>query len=139
MFKTVTSNFKAVLTTGPAADLPFSSAFIWSEEDPVLFLLAMNPEQGAYVDWTLSRELLKEALTGPSCVPYGEGDMRYLPLPEQGALYITLNGDDGSLVATISVPFATARHFLEQTEEVVPVGTEDLGPEVDYALLMILG
>lgn len=133
----VTSNFRMTIADGPHCGATFPAGFIWSSEDPVLFSLGMRPSPFEYVDWTIGRELLKEAVYGQTGREVGEGDVQ-LVRTDYGRLRIILKPELHE-TAIMEMSLTVAQIFLEDTETHTPVGAEDLTDSVNRALALILG
>ncbi|MFF3911752.1 SsgA family sporulation/cell division regulator [Streptomyces sp. NPDC001848] len=72
------------------------------------------------VEWVLGRDLLADGLRRSA----GEGDVRIWPAVGRGdrAMYITLRNSAGT--ALVEVPVDDVKTFLQNTEALVPRGTE---------------
>jgi hypothetical protein len=72
------------------------------------------------VEWALGRDLLADGLRGSA----GEGDVRIRPAVGRGdrAMYLTLRNSAGT--AVLEVPTQDLKTFLQNTEALVPRGTE---------------
>jgi hypothetical protein len=110
---------------------------LWRPEDPlaVEILLVAQPDHPALPRgrWVVLRDFLRYGLDEPT----GDGAVRIRPEPARGRVQLELArpGRD----ATVSVPRATVLAFLEQTEQVVPSGTERSEDAIDALLARLLG
>ncbi|MEU6094341.1 SsgA family sporulation/cell division regulator [Streptomyces sp. NPDC047079] len=86
------------------------------------------------VEWVLGRDLLADGLKGSA----GDGDIRIWSAVGRGdpAMYITLGSCGGT--ALLEVPVRDVKNFLENTEALVPRGTESGRIDWDRELAHLL-
>ena len=92
-----------------------------------------DAEDDGGVEWLLSRDLLRDGLTSP----VGEGDVRLWPA--RGGLdvvFLQLRAPSG--VALFEISGAVVADFLQETELLVPAGTESDLLRVDDELTALL-
>jgi len=110
---------------------------LWHPEDPlaVEILLVAQPDHPALPRgrWVVLRDFLRYGLDEPT----GDGAVRIRPDAPGGRVQLELAraGRD----ATVSVPRDTVLAFLEQTEQLVPSGTERSEDAIDALLARLLG
>ncbi|WP_406102800.1 SsgA family sporulation/cell division regulator [Streptomyces sp. NBC_01003] len=88
--------------------------------DPYVVRAAFFTDTDEPVEWVLGRDLLADGLRGSA----GCGDVRVWSAVGRGdqAMYIVLGSPAGT--ALLEVPVEDVKSFLENTEAVVPRGTE---------------
>ncbi|MFD3563608.1 SsgA family sporulation/cell division regulator [Streptomyces sp. NPDC058686] len=88
--------------------------------DPYVVRAAFFTDTDEPVEWVLGRDLLADGLRGSA----GCGDVRVWSAVGRGdqAMYIVLGSPAGT--ALLEVPVDDVKSFLENTEAVVPRGTE---------------
>ncbi|MGW6359936.1 SsgA family sporulation/cell division regulator [Streptomyces sp. NPDC055092] len=88
--------------------------------DPYVVRAAFFTDTDEPVEWVLGRDLLADGLRGSA----GCGDVRVWSAVGRGdqAMYIVLGSPAGT--ALLEVPVEDVKAFLENTEAVVPRGTE---------------
>ena len=88
----------------------------------------------ADIEWTFARELLAEGMTRPS----GEGDV--VVWPEYSGttplVLLALNSPSGQAVLEADRELVQA--FLDRTYDIVPSGSEDMEPDVERWISLIL-
>ncbi len=110
---------------------------LWHPEDPlaVEILLVAQPDHPALPRgrWVVLRDFLRYGLDEPT----GDGAVRIRPdvTGSRVQLELARPGRD----ATVSVPRDTVLAFLEQTEQLVPSGTERSEDAIDALLARLLG
>ncbi|MER7694358.1 SsgA family sporulation/cell division regulator [Streptomyces sp. NPDC097610] len=103
--------------------------------DPCAVRVAFTvDESDEAVEWIIGRDLLIDGLKGP----VGEGDVRIWPAGERdrGAVYIVLKPPDSA--ALLEVPAQDIKRFLQETETLVPRGSESEHIESDALLRHLL-
>ncbi|MFF7601570.1 SsgA family sporulation/cell division regulator [Streptomyces mirabilis] len=109
---------------------------LWYElSDPYAVRVAFTvDESDEAVEWIIGRDLLIDGLRGP----VGEGDVRIWPAGERdrGAVYIVLKPPDG--LALLEVPAQDIKRFLQETETLVPRGSESERIDSDALLRHLL-
>jgi hypothetical protein len=92
-----------------------------------------DPGEDDGISWLLARDLLRAGLERPA----GEGDVRLWPGRTTGdVLFLHLRAPSGEALFEASRSAVAA--FLRQTEQLVPVGREAAGEQVDDALAALL-
>jgi hypothetical protein len=88
--------------------------------DPYVVRAALFTDTDEPVEWVLGRDLLADGLRGSA----GCGDVRVWSAVGRGdqAMYIVLGSPAGT--ALLEVPVQDVKAFLENTEALVPRGTE---------------
>lgn len=86
------------------------------KSDPLAVSLVFQ-QCGDEIPWQVSRELLSDGLNGEA----GSGDISFWPLAGGELMAIWLDGTAGSS-AYLTVNRDKVREFLNQTEELVPIG-----------------
>ncbi len=110
---------------------------LWHPDDPlaVEIRLVAQPDHPALPrgQWVVLRDFLRYGLDEPT----GDGAVRIRPDAAGGRVQLELArpGRD----ATVSVPRGTVLAFLEQTEQLVPSGTERSEDAIDALLARLLG
>lgn len=131
----VTTNFTATLLHLTEGSIPLPSALGWNEDSPLIVdLLMFNKGDDEPTIWHIGRDLLKDAVSRDG--HHGEMDVEIVRLRTRPVVLIHLSSDSGN--ASIELPLMAVRHFLEETESHVPVGTEDLSADLESALAVIL-
>ncbi|HLU59142.1 MAG TPA: SsgA family sporulation/cell division regulator [Pseudonocardia sp.] len=99
---------------------PVVTRWSYSAYDPFAVSLAVRARHDRWVEWLIGRELVIDGLEGPA----GEGDVRMRPRTVQGydIVEIEIRSHDGR--AVLEVDRGLLRSFVEQTLELVPLGTE---------------
>ncbi|GAA3486722.1 SsgA family sporulation/cell division regulator [Streptomyces cremeus] len=87
--------------------------------------------EGVEVVWIFARELLAAGLDEPA----GVGDVQLRPYG-YGRTVLELHATEG--VAMVHIRTAELRRFLQQTQELVPAGSEHLHLDVDQDLAQLL-
>ncbi|MGW3247996.1 SsgA family sporulation/cell division regulator [Streptomyces sp. NPDC001070] len=105
--------------------------------DPYVVRAAFFADSDEPVEWVLGRDLLADGLKGSA----GYADVRIWPAvcPGDQAMHIALGSSEGT--ALLEVPVQDVRTFLENTEALVPRGTEHehIDWEVELAYLLAEG
>lgn len=132
--RTVEQGVAAQLVVGCDYSLPVSMRLQYDPTDPYVVRAAFFVDSGEPVEWTLGRDLLANGMKGAE----GYADVRIWPAVVRGdqAMYIALGSPAGT--ALLEVPMRHVRTFLEDTEALVPRGTEsahiDWGVEMAHLL-----
>ncbi|MGW1886191.1 SsgA family sporulation/cell division regulator [Streptomyces sp. NPDC001970] len=102
--------------------------------DPYVVRAAFSADTDEPVEWVLGRDLLADGLGGSA----GCGDVRVWPAVGRGdqVMYIVLGSPAGT--ALLEVPVQDVRTFLENTEALVPRGTESGHIDWDLELANLL-
>lgn len=126
------------LATGPDfTDFPVDVELIWSRTAPIAITLTF-PGQEAL--WEISRELLRAGLNTTASSPVGEGDVRIAPAalhPDELTtidLVCYLTGEVTRLYASTE----DLQKFLDDIDQALPPGQENLTPALEHALDRIL-
>lgn len=112
---------------------PLAAELSYDSRDPYA-VTALFKTQDASVRWVFARELLREGLFDPT----GDGDVHVWPcLDARGhaVTIIELSSPDGE--ALLQAQSDEVNEFLRQSEQLVPVGTEDDLVDVDELLTHI--
>ncbi|WIV60013.1 SsgA family sporulation/cell division regulator [Amycolatopsis nalaikhensis] len=93
---------------------------VYRVSDPYAVQLDI-PDHGVVVSWLLSRDLLADGLDGGA----GLGDVRVSPVLFDGAgVLVELVNPDGPGSVVLRFARADLERFLDDTDAMVPVGTE---------------
>lgn len=105
-------------TCGLIGTEPVPTIMSYQEDDPFTITFAFHTASGM-VEWNFARDLLTDLMNlGGS----GLGDITFV---EKGLdIQMTLHGRDAEFPVNILFPVNDVRLFLEQTERLVPSGTE---------------
>ncbi|WP_442807255.1 SsgA family sporulation/cell division regulator [Streptomyces sp. NBC_01294] len=104
----------------PSIRLPLRAVFHYTQTDPLVVLLELQPPEGGGVTWTISRDLLFDGTDEPS----GMGDVQVWPAVARGrrVLYIHLESHDGSCL--LKVDRRRLEKWLQGIFDLVHPGTE---------------
>ncbi|MER5341274.1 SsgA family sporulation/cell division regulator [Streptomyces mirabilis] len=118
--KTVVQGVAVQLVVSRTYSLSMCMTLRYEPTDPYVVRAAFFTDTDEQTEWVLGRELLADGLTGST----GCGDIRVWPAVGRGdqAMYIVLGSPAGT--ALLEVPVQDVRTFLENTEALVPRGTE---------------
>ncbi|MEU1036407.1 SsgA family sporulation/cell division regulator (plasmid) [Streptomyces sp. NBC_01450] len=118
--KTVVQGVAVQLVVSRTYSLSMCMSLRYEPTDPYVVRAAFFTDTDEQTEWVLGRELLADGLTGST----GCGDIRVWPAVGRGdqAMYIVLGSPAGT--ALLEVPVQDVRTFLENTEALVPRGTE---------------
>ncbi|MFE1311391.1 SsgA family sporulation/cell division regulator [Streptomyces sp. NPDC058755] len=118
--KTVSQGMAAQLVVSRDCSLSLCMRLSYEPTDPYIVRAAFFTCSDEPVEWVLGRELLADGLKGSA----GEGDIRIWSAIGRGdqAMYIVLRSSAGT--ALLEVPVQDVKTFLENTEALVPQGTE---------------
>ena len=109
----------------------------WHPADPlaVEILLTAQPDHPALPRgrWVVLRDFLRYGLDEPT----GDGEVRIRPDELRDRVWLELARPGRA--ACVSVPRATAREFLDRTEQAVPCGAERSAEAIDALLSLLLG
>ncbi|MER5795206.1 SsgA family sporulation/cell division regulator [Streptomyces sp. NPDC001980] len=132
--KTVVRGVTAQLVVSRCYSLPMCMRLCYEPTDPYAVRAVFFVHGDEPVEWVLGRDLLSDGLTGPA----GDGDVRVWPAvgPGDVAMYITLGSSAGT--ALLEVPVQDIKSFLENTEALVPRGTESGRIDWDTELAFLL-
>lgn len=118
--KTVVRAVAAQLVVSRDYSLPMRMRLCYEPTDPYAVRAVFVVHGHEPVEWVLGRDLLSDGLTGSA----GDGDIQVWPAvgPGDEAMYITLGSSAGTVL--LEVPVLDIKSFLENTEALVPRGTE---------------
>ncbi|MEU0397110.1 SsgA family sporulation/cell division regulator [Streptomyces sp. NPDC006208] len=118
--KTVMQGVAVQLVISRTSSLSMCMSLRYEPTDPYVVRAAFFTDADEPVEWVLGRDLLADGLRGSA----GCGDVRIWPAVGRGdqAMYIVLGSPAGT--ALLEVPVQDVRTFLENTEALVPRGTE---------------
>lgn len=135
MYRTLEHSARARLITPGYQELPLNVTLRYDSADP----LAVNIDfpvdvsvDGEAVTWTFSRILLEEGLEHPA----GIGEVHLWPCGPTRTV-IELHSPYG--LAVVRFRTAQLQRFLHRSYGVVAPGMEDLGPQVERGLALLLG
>jgi len=114
---------------------PVFSRWSYVARDPYAVSLSFRAEQGVWIEWVFSRDLLMLGLTEPA----GLGDVRVRPdlSLEDEVFVLELESPDG--YAVVEMRREDVESFLDATDRVVPVGAESEQVDVDGVIAAIIG
>ncbi|MER7834737.1 SsgA family sporulation/cell division regulator [Streptomyces sp. NPDC096040] len=115
--------------------LPMDMRLRYEPGDPYAVRAVFKaPGSDDTVEWIIGRDLLIDGLKGPA----GEGDIRIWPAGESAHcdLFALLTPPDGR--ALLKGPVQEIKAFLQETEALVPRGTETEHIDVDALLAHLL-
>ncbi|MER5525916.1 SsgA family sporulation/cell division regulator [Streptomyces sp. NPDC002677] len=118
--KTVTQGVAVQLVISRTYSLSMRMGLRYEPTDPYVVHAAFITDTDELAEWVLGRDLLADGLSGSA----GCGDIRVWPAVGRGdqAMYIILGSPAGT--ALLEVPVQDVKAFLENTEALVPRGTE---------------
>lgn len=109
----------------------------WRRRDPLAVVLRLTalPDHPSLPrgSWVVLRDFLRYGLEEPT----GDGQVRIRPDDVRDRVWLELARPGRA--ASVSVPRAVVREFLDRTEEVVPAGAEASDDAVDALLARLLG
>lgn len=132
--RTVVQGVTAQLVVSRAYSLPLCMSLRYEPADPYVVRALFFTHSDEPVEWVLGRDLLAEGLKGSA----GGGDVRIWSAVSRGdqAMYIVLGSRAGN--ALLEVPVQDVSTFLENTEALVPRGTESGRIDWDVELAHLL-
>ncbi|MER5601954.1 SsgA family sporulation/cell division regulator [Streptomyces sp. NPDC002265] len=118
--KTVIRRVAIQLVVARTYALPMRMSLRYEPTDPYVVRAAFSTDTDELAEWVLGRDLLADGLTGTA----GSGDIRVWPTAGRGdqAMYIVLRSPADT--ALLEVPVQDVMAFLEDTQALVPRGTE---------------
>ncbi|TDT94163.1 sporulation and cell division protein SsgA [Streptomyces sp. 846.5] len=121
-----------VVADAPSISLP--AELRYDRTDPYAVCLSLGEASTGTIDWVFARSLLSEGLSRP----VGVGDVLVIPPHHchRHSLRIVVRSTAGAAVLDIGAAAATA--FLEQTNMVVPPGTEGLHIDLDRVVAKLV-
>lgn len=133
----ISSQFQAILARSGQqfCHIPVRVELRYDENDPLAFSITFTEQGGLSAPWSVSRDLLVEAM---GCTtPTGFGDVRFRHDPLSGHVLTCIKSPDGH--ADIKLPLQQVREFLEMSEDEAAEAVKELGDIVDEAIKGILG
>ncbi|HWM04866.1 MAG TPA: SsgA family sporulation/cell division regulator [Actinophytocola sp.] len=106
---------------------PVRSRWSYRADQPFTVTAAFQTERDRWVEWSFSRDLLVEGLTGPA----GVGDVRLHPESERGLTMLVVEIESPEGYAELELDHDGVSSFLAATEQLVPVGEESDHFDVD--------
>ncbi|MEU2623052.1 SsgA family sporulation/cell division regulator [Streptomyces sp. NPDC007157] len=118
--KTVMQGVAVELVISRTCSLSMCMSLRYEPADPYVVRAVFFTDTDEPTEWVLGRDLLADGLTGSA----GCGDIRVWPGVGRGdqVMYIVLGSPAGT--ALLEVPVQDVRTFLQDTEALVPRGTE---------------
>lgn len=118
--KTAMQGVAVQLVISRTYSLSIRMSLRYEPTDPYVVRAAFFTDTDELAEWVLGRDLLADGLKGSA----GCGDVRVWPAVGRGdqAMYIVLGSPSGT--ALLEVPVQDVKAFLENTEALVPRGTE---------------
>ncbi|MGW1504390.1 SsgA family sporulation/cell division regulator [Streptomyces mirabilis] len=119
--KTVTQGVAVQLVISCTYSLSMCMSLRYEPTDPYVVRATFFTDTDEPAEWVLGRDLLADGLRGSA----GCGDIRIWPAAGRGdqAMYLVLRSPAGTALLEIPVQ-EDVRTFLENTEALVPRGTE---------------
>ncbi|MFE2467810.1 MULTISPECIES: SsgA family sporulation/cell division regulator [Streptomyces] len=119
--KTVTQGVAVQLVISRTYSLSMCMSLRYEPTDPYVVRATFFTDTDEPAEWVLGRDLLADGLRGSA----GCGDIRIWPAVGRGdqAMYLVLRSPAGTALLEIPVQ-EDVRTFLENTESLVPRGTE---------------
>ncbi|KPI00825.1 SsgA family sporulation/cell division regulator [Streptomyces mirabilis] len=119
--KTVTQGVAVQLVISCTYSLSMCMSLRYEPTDPYVVRATFFTDTDEPAEWVLGRDLLADGLRGSA----GCGDIRIWPAVGRGdqAMYLVLRSPAGTALLEIPVQ-EDVRTFLENTESLVPRGTE---------------
>lgn len=106
---------------------PVRSRWSYRADQPYTVTAAFQTDRDRWVEWVFSRELLVAGLTDSA----GVGDVRFRPLEERGLKMLVVEIESPEGYALLELDHEAVADFLDVTEEMVPLGSEDEHFDVD--------
>ena len=106
---------------------PVRSRWSYHADHPYTVVAAFQTQRDRWVEWVFSRDLLVEGLTESA----GFGDVRLRPLEERGLNMLVVEIESPEGYAMLELDHRAVADFLDATEELVPLGSEDEHFDVD--------
>jgi hypothetical protein len=123
------------LVLSPEMSVPMHAALRYETDDPYAVRTVFHPPgQDRSVEWFFGRDMLAEALSGPT----GQGDVRMWPGTDSGrdVIIVALCSPAGS--ALLQFPARDVESFLRETWDAVPPGAEPARLDLDAELARLL-
>ncbi|MGV9562515.1 SsgA family sporulation/cell division regulator [Streptomyces sp. NPDC003480] len=132
--RVVVQRVAAQLVVSRDCSVPLSMRLRYEPTDPYVVRACFFTDTDEPVEWILGRDLLADGLKGSA----GEGDIRIWSAVGRGdrEMYIALGSSAGT--ALLEVPVRDVMTFLEDTEALVPQGTESGHIDWDTELANLL-
>ncbi|MET7778969.1 SsgA family sporulation/cell division regulator [Streptomyces mirabilis] len=132
--KTVERRIAVQLVVSHTYSLPLCVRLRWEPTDPYVVRAVFFADCDEPVEWVLGRDLLADGLEGSA----GYADVRIWSAAGRGnqSIYIVLRSSAGT--ALLEVPLQDVTSFLQDTEALVPRGTESGHIDWDAELAHLL-
>jgi hypothetical protein len=121
---TVSQEMFTVLHGQPA---PVVTRWTYTPTDPFAVTLGVRTRGDRFVDWLVARDLVIDALRGPS----GCGDVRMSPQHIQGYDIVEIEIRSGDGRAVLEVDRDLLAEFVDASTDLVPVGQEQAHMDLD--------
>lgn len=135
MYRTLEQSTRARLITPGYQELPLVVTLRYDSADPLAVHIDFPVEVSVDdegVSWAFSRLLLEEGLEHPA----GIGEVHLWPC---GTTHTVVELHSPYGLAVVRFRTAQLQRFLHRSYGVVAPGTEDLGPQVERGLALLLG
>ncbi len=106
---------------------PVVTRWTYRADDPFAVSLAVRTRHDRWVEWLVARDLVVEALSGPT----GIGDVRMTPQLVQGYDIVEIEIRSGDGRAVLEVDRDLLRGFVEASTEIVALGDESGRMDLD--------
>ena len=106
---------------------PVRSRWSYHADEPFTVTAAFQTDRDRWVEWVFSRELLVTGLDESA----GIGDVRFRPIEERGLRMLAVEIESPEGYALLELDHEAVAEFLDATEELVPLGSEDERFDVD--------
>jgi hypothetical protein len=115
--------------------VPVATELSYDPADPFAVSLTMNPGTAEPVRWLVARDVMRQGLSGPA----GEGDVGIWPSGTRETpptVCVALSSPDGD--ALLVCDATELAHFLDRTEDAVPLGEESAFLDLDALVASLL-
>ncbi|MFG2951586.1 SsgA family sporulation/cell division regulator [Streptomyces adustus] len=132
--KSVTRKVTVQLVVARTCTLPLRLDLRYEPTDPYVVRAAFSTDTDELAEWTLGRDLLADGLTTTA----GHGNIRIRPTTGHGdqTTYIALGPPADT--ALLEVPTQDIKAFLDDTQTLVPQGTESAHIDWEHELTNLL-
>lgn len=130
----VSSDLDLTLVMDDDRTLRVPSTLTYAAENPYAVTAIFRAPDGD-VTWVFGRDLLDDGLIEPS----GEGDVTVWPAAHEGRAVVCLALASPAGSALLHLEAQPLRAFLDESYDLVPMGTEGEHLDLDSALAVLLG
>jgi hypothetical protein len=126
--------FRLHAVTFPGLSVPVLACLRYHRDDPYAVYLDNHVDLADPVTWVFGREILAAGLESWA----GTGDVSVYPEVGGGLRSIVIALSDNDVTALLRAPAPLVREFLEETQQVVPYGTESAALDLDGLIARLL-